>query len=429
MSHVHFSIDPEAIMKHVRYLAEDIGPRLAGSENEQKGADYIEAQMKAIGLQNVEQQHFNCRWYDVNTARMDAKFGEEWQSVTMDAVAHSPSTDGVLEAELVYVETAKPEILERLDLKGKVALVHGTYGANSSQLKMLAEKEIAAVIWTDVRYTPPWNLLVGLPFTFQHLLTFPAASVPHPVEWELVRQGVDRVRLELDTVVETRTSQNVVGELPGKNSHGGVLISGHHDSVRGCSGAEDNAAGVGVALAIADAMKDVDLEKGIKFVSFGTEEQLSQGSFAFVDEEKNNATDTELVLNVDGQGCWAGENEIFVTGSAELHEYMRAQMDAHQWSGVIYDEPDGFSDHFPFIAKGVPAGWFHRRNCAGGRWFHHSIYDTVDALSPQVLASCAGLVAGIAHDVCTNGELPFEREFSDETRAAVKAVADGWLNP
>lgn len=420
-------VDPDRIMAHVRHLAETIGPRLAGSEQEQQGADYIEAQMRRIGLQDVEQQPFACKWYEVNAAQLQARFGTQWRTVTMDAVAHTPSTNGVLEAELVYVETATDDILDRVDLKDKVALVHGTYGPNTRMIQRFRQMGVAAVIWTDVRYPMGWNILVGLPWSFLPIFDFPAASVPHSVEWDMVSSGVDRVRLNLDVVVEDRQSQNVVGRLPGKSPDGGVLVCGHHDSVRNCTGAEDNAAGAACALEVAEVLAGMELQHPVTFVSFGTEEQLSQGSFVFVDEPRNRAEQIDLVLNVDGQGCWTGENEIYLTGSPELHQYMRRQMTDHNWSGVIRDEPDGFSDHFPFIVKGVPAAWFHRRNCAGGRWFHHSVHETVDVLSPKVLSDCAELIVDLTTDVAGRPTPPFAREFPPETTEAVKRVADGWL--
>ncbi len=420
-------IDPASIMAHVRALAEGIGTRLAGSEQEQEAADYVQAQMQRIGLQGIQQQPFGCKWYEVQSAGLQARFGAQWRTMVMDAVANTPSTDGVLEAELVYVETATDEILDRVDLKDKVALVHGTYGANTRMIQRFREMEVAAVIWTDVRYPMEWNILVGLPWSFLPIFDFPAASVPHSVEWELVQGGVDRVRLNLDVVVEDRRSQNVVGYLPGKSPDGGVVVCGHHDTVRNSTGAEDNAAGVACALAVAEAIADAELQHPVYFVSFGTEEQLSQGSFVFVDEPANRAEQLDLVLNVDGQGCWTGENEIYLTGSPELHRYMRGQMTDHGWAGVIRDEPDGFSDHFPFICKGVPAAWFHRRNCAGGRWFHHSIHETVAVLSPRVLADCANLVADLAVDVAGRADPPFPREFPQETKDAVRRVAEGWL--
>jgi len=415
-------------MRHVRHLALKIGARLAGSPQEQRAADYVEGQMRRLGLQNIRQQPFTCKWYDVYHASLDVKIGREWQGVTMDAVAHTPSTNGVLEAELVYVETATDDILARTDLKGKIALVHGTYGPSARMIKHLRQKQIAAVIWTDMRYWTDWNILVGLPYTFLPLFDFPAASVPTKVAQDLLRSGVRRVRLSLDTVVRDRPSQNVIGELPGKSDEGGVVICGHHDSVKGCTGAEDNAAGVGCMLAAAEALRGTKLEKPIRFVSFGTEEQLSQGAFAFVDDPTNRADALDFVLNVDGMGGWTGVNQVWLTGSPSLHEYMRQQMAAHHWPGVIIEQPDGFSDHFPFTVKDVPAAWLQRPNCAGGRWFHHSEHETIDVLSPQVLAGCTSLITDIALDIATCKDLPFERKLPAKTKRAIQRVARDWFD-
>jgi Zn-dependent M28 family amino/carboxypeptidase len=293
-------------------------------------------------------------------------------------------------------------------------------------LKRLIEKQVAAVIWTDVRYTAPWNLRVGLPFTFLHLLKFPAASVPHSVEAGLVQRGADRVRLELKSVVKTRPSQNVFGEIPGKSADGGVIVTGHHDTVIDSVGAEDNAVGVGIALAVAEALKGMEFEKPVKFASFGTEEQLSQGAFAYVAEKKHRAEALDMVLNVDAMGSWTGENEIYLIGSPELRKWTEEKMAAARWSGRILEEPEGFSDHFPFIVRNVPAAWFHRRNCAGGRWFHHSQYDNMAALSPKVLEACANLVGQMAVEICTSQELPFERELPLSVKDAVRRVKEGW---
>ncbi|MEN6344019.1 MAG: M28 family metallopeptidase [Armatimonadia bacterium] len=427
MSAARFKVQPDQVMKHAEYLADTLGERLAGGEGEQRAADYIQSEMNRIGLQDVHQQSFTCKWYDVRHASMQARFGGQWRSVTMDAVAHTPSTQGEIEAELVYVGEATEDILDHVDLHDKVALVHGTYGPNAKMLRRFAQVGVAAAIWTDVRYTSDWNILVGLPWSFLPLLTFPAASVPFTVECELVEGRADRVRLNLDTVVEDRQSQNVIGTLAGRSDAGGVLVSGHHDSVRLSVGAEDNAAGVAVTLAVAEALKGVPLEKPIRFVSFGTEEQLSQGSFAYVEEPRYRAEQLDLVLNTDGQGCWTGVSETYVTGSVEFHEYMRGQLAAHEFPGTMRHDPDAFSDHFPFMVRGVPAVWFYRRNCPGGRWFHHSIYDTINRLSPDLLSHCASMVADIAADIAGQRDLPFERRFPEKTQQEVQAVADGWL--
>lgn len=415
------------MMRHVRHLSETIGPRLAGSEAEQRGADYIERQMRRIGLQDVHQQHFACKWYEIEHASLQAKFGRQWREVTMDAVAHTPCTPGEIEAELVYIGTGSAMEMEGANLQGKVALVHGTYGPNTHMLERLAAAEVAAVIWTDVRYTADWNILIGLPWTFLPYLTFPAASVPFPVAWELVSQGVKRVRLNLQVTVEDRPSQNVIGTLPGETEEGGVLVCGHHDTVRGVRGAEDNAVGVACALEAAEALIDAPRRRPVTIVSFGTEEQLSQGAYEYVACKRYGADNLDLVLNVDAVGSWTGVNEVFAYGSDSFRGFVEGRLQDLRYPHQTFRDPEAFSDHFPFIVRGVPSLWLTRRNCAGGRWFHHGIYDTMEQLSPDELARCAEVVVTLARDIAARDALPYERAFPPGVRRGIAAVARGWF--
>ena len=51
-----------------------------------------------------------------------------------------------------------------------------------------------------------------------------------------------------------------------------MALGGHFDSVPGLSGANDNASGIAVLLAIAELLADVDLSYTLRVVSFGSEE-------------------------------------------------------------------------------------------------------------------------------------------------------------
>jgi len=43
----------DALWEHVHVLAEEIGPRVLGTENDRRSADYVEAQFSAAGLAPV----------------------------------------------------------------------------------------------------------------------------------------------------------------------------------------------------------------------------------------------------------------------------------------------------------------------------------------------------------------------------------------
>jgi len=68
--------------------------------------------------------------------------------------------------------------------------------------------------------------------------------------------------------IRERTSRNVIAEKPGAGE-GVVVLGGHYDSVSGMAGANDNASGTAVLLAIAHKLANVDLPFTLRFVPFG----------------------------------------------------------------------------------------------------------------------------------------------------------------
>ena len=71
------------------------------------------------------------------------------------------------------------------------------------------------------------------------------------------------------------TSLNVIAKKKPKNSTGNekaVVVSSHYDSVVGAPGANDNASGTGLVLELARAFQNVETDKEIRFIAFGSEE-------------------------------------------------------------------------------------------------------------------------------------------------------------
>ena len=112
-----------------------------------------------------------------------------------------------------------------------------------------------------------------------------------------------------------RTSRNVIAEKPGAGE-GVVVLGGHYDSVFGIAGANDNASGTAVLLAIAHKLANVDLPFTLRFVPFGSEELGLLGSQYYVgaltDKERGNI---KAMLNFDALGSGSGTR---VFGSNEL---------------------------------------------------------------------------------------------------------------
>jgi len=262
----------------------------------------------------------------------------------------------------------------------------------------------------DDRLPFDWPVAVGVAPHWIRMGMIPMASVPYRSAWEMVRSGVRRVRLELRAWRKETESQNVVGVLPGSDPAAGeIVLTCHHDTVIHSVGGEDNGSGVGCVLELARAFAGSPPRRTLRFMACGAEEQLSEGTKQYVLRHRAEMDRVQFVLNTDSVGCWMGENEVFLTGEPALRRWVEDGLRAAGFSARISEDVSPYSDHFAFTATGAPAAWFHRRNCAGGRFFHHSTHDTPDVLSPGVLDATLRAQARLLADLAHAPTLPFAR--------------------
>jgi hypothetical protein len=410
---------PARMMRDIRALCDDIGVRLAGTAGEAKAAEHIAAAFSQIGLQS-ETQTFPCLTYAPRQEELRVRVGGRWRASRCTSVAHSPSTplDGI-EAPLVYLGKGTAEELARADTRGAIGLMWGTIGGGAQTLERLCACGLAALLMVDERYPMDWPIAVGLPAGWIKLLTIPAAAVPYTAAWEIVRSGATHAALNLQVDVKPSVSQNVVAELPGDEGLPPLVISGHHDTVINCAGADDNAAGIACTLEAARLLSGQRLRRPVRFVAFGAEEQLSEGARMYALEPTNRAAETALAINADAIGTWAGEDFAFVTGPRGLLSYVRRATRRAGLIATVKGEISPYSDQYPFNRLGVPSVWFYRMNTASGRWHHHATHDNSDVISPEVLATTATAMTHIAHDLALRDELPFGRQFPASQREAI----------
>ncbi len=188
---------------------------------------------------------------------------------------------------------------------------------------------------------------------------------------------------------QTYTSRNVIARKPASApaGDGGTLIVGAHmDCVTAGTGADDNASGVAVMLATAEALADVPSAYTLVFVAFGSEEVGELGSQHYV-ETLDEAERARMVamFNVDTVGV--GDFAYVYAGARTEHEDFRQpytpgptwvrdlalqqaeQLDismrtspAEGWAGFT----GPWSDHQPFVNAGVPVAYFERWNWDAG---------------------------------------------------------------
>ncbi|SDO54631.1 M20/M25/M40 family metallo-hydrolase [Halobacillus aidingensis] len=126
--------DGAVAYEHMKYLADDIGPRVAGSQNEREAAQYIQGQFERIGLETEVQE------FDYSTSRSSSnvvayKEGKSTKQIIVgahyDSVSVGLGVDDNASGVGVLLETA--EVLK--NIKTPYSIVFIAFGAEEVGLQ------------------------------------------------------------------------------------------------------------------------------------------------------------------------------------------------------------------------------------------------------------------------------------------------------
>ncbi len=418
-----FSLSSERIQEHWNQLCARIGERRAGSAGDRAAADYILEQYRQAGLAQVHGETFPC--VSVVEAKAEIAIGSEeaLEPVPARVLSGSPGTPGerTVEGELVWVEM--PEQAERLiqpTLRGKVVVLFGPMPTRADLHQRLVKCQPAAVIHVDDRLPfewvkddgvyPVWARRFGMP---------PTVTIPYRRAWEFKKQGATRARARIVARLSDSSSQNVIGEIPGRQPELPlVLLGAHHDTQCNNTGADDNASGVVALLELARLLAPTRPLRTIRLVSFGAEEQLSVGSAAYVLKHRREMASIGTVFNLDSVTSPLGHHWVLWAGARAFGAWLLKGLSRHGVDVVGKSAPIPFADHFPFSIFGIPAVTFIRPNMDSGmRWQHHSAEDSLDNVSVTELARVVQALAGLTCELAKAERWPFAKGLAPEQRA------------
>ena len=412
----------EQIRRDMEYFCLTAGQRLAGSPGEEKAARYTARRFEELGLGNVAILPFSCKQWLPGRGEMYV-LGGPTRPIACQTCAHSPSTpDEGVEGELVIFEPVDWERgLRRSDLAGKVGLFHGGYGESAEVFQELHDSALEALIFVDTRLQTDWPIANGMGEKFMRLARKPMAYISLMDAWDLARNGVKRVRIRATGEAVAATSWNVVGELPGSDSSGRVIVvGGHLDSVALGCGADDDASGVAAVLECARRLRTRPCRHTLRFIGFGAEEQLSVGSTRYVEQQAEDLDRVGFVCNLDSVAAWLGLSTVMTTGTPKLDDYVREIVEEKQAFGVVRPDASPYQDHFPFAARGIPGVWFSRKTHIGGNWYHHSPHNDLDVCCMQQIAWAAETACELLSDLAAKERWPFPRRISPSLRGEIE---------
>ena len=225
------------------------------------------------------------------------------------------------------------------------------------------------------------------------------------VSGELVRLGYDVTRQRVDVPageswgvpVPAGRSSNVVATAPGFDSTEPHLVVGAHlDTVPQAPGAEDNASGVGVLLAVAEAASARRTRLPTVFVAFGAEEPRGPtdddhhyGSRHYVDglgPRERAAVHGMVSLDRVGVG-----DRVPVGSAGDADPVQRTLLAAARRAGAAVTAEGGqrSSDHWSFVRAGLPGARLGSTPYSG----YHSAGDVPAVVSVAQLERVGRIVA------------------------------------
>lgn len=224
---------------------------------------------------------------------------------------------------------------------------------------------------------------------------FDSAAVlqPFPVVREQLTGRIHIGNLRADSLVSYNVMAMKKGQGPLLDES--VVVTAHLDHLGKDGnvvypGANDNASGIAVMLAVAEALADVRLDRTVVLIAFSGEEAGLLGSKYFLEHPLIDLGQVAVLINLDLVG--SGRNGIMVQGGQDYPLHERTMMDINRrlFGFELSTRPNSpNSDQYYFNRAGVPAFFLYAYN---GTVPYHSPDDTADRLDPGVLENVAKFV-------------------------------------
>ena len=395
----------------------DAGSRMAGSEGERRGAEATRDALAAVGARDARLDEFEIQGWTRGDSSVRA--GDE----RFDPVALPRSPPGEATGRLVDLGHGLPAEFDR-DLTGAVVMAasdtpdwHDRFLHRREKYYRAVEAGAAAFVFRNhVEGCLAPTGSVGT--AADPVGEIPAVGVSKEDGARLARrhEGAD-VTVAVDADLGTATSQNVHADL-GPETEAAVLLTSHVDAHDIAEGARDNGAGTATVVEVARALaaRD-DLSTRVHVVCFGAEEVGLVGSTH--EAARRDPTTVRAVLNCDGVG--GGRTlRLHANGFPELRT--AAARVGERFDHPVETTPElaPHSDHWPFVARGVPG--YHATSVTGdaGRGWGHTRADTLDKLDPRTLREQAVLLTALTVDL---GETVVDAR--DPAEVAAQAEAEG----
>lgn len=349
--------DGQRALAHVRKLAVDIGPRVAGTPSEATARDYIKTMLESYGY-DVTVQDFPFDASAFLPARVDAG------DTAVPGFAFNGSGAGAVTGPLVVAGIGRPEEFPAGGLHGAVALIK----RGDLTFSQKVGNAIAAGAGGVIVYNDSAGSLLG---DLSETVSIPVVGIAQAAGEDLAaRAAAGPLTAKVSVTPPKGTAYNVIAKPKGVTQCA-TITGGHYDSVAVTGGADDNASGASTVLETARVAAARKLPGANCFALFSAEEFGLLGSKAYVASlAPADVNALRAMLNLDVVGL---PGDLTLIGSPDLVDTARLAGQSVSIGAQVSTLPKGAgSDHLSFEQAGVPVVMFYRNDDA--------IHTPVDAI-------------------------------------------------
>jgi len=283
--------------------------------------------------------------------------------------------------------------------QGELATKGGIYVSDRDRriLQLLEERQPAGIITVNPTLHARWRLIEDFD------LNIPSVTVSAHSGLKLLKNPGAIVQMKIAARRSPSHTANVIGRLQGELPER-IVFCAHYDSKVDTPGAYDNAAGVGVLLALAEVLSQRKYRHTLEWVAFTGEEGAGLGDMEYARAIGDGFDQVTAAINIDGVGPFTGTTTVtsFVASQA-LETLIDEKMKSYP--GLIRVEPWPASDHYIFYSHGTPSIALTSK---GIRDVYHTTSDTFEWISGEKLAEAAQLVLDLL-EVLDDKDLSWSR--------------------
>jgi Zn-dependent M28 family amino/carboxypeptidase len=289
--------DPNALLATLNDLA-PIDMKRVGTANGRQAGEYVMSRFNAAGLSDVHMEGFQFPQHVVDSKSI---------ALTVNGAAMSPAVDafegsgaGHADADVVYVGTAHPDEVAKVNLTGKVALLDRDQNYHrSAQFNNVSNAGATAMLYISAAAD---NLIqIGSVRTdgWQPLGPIPAVTIGSDdgatLKNALMANQTVHAVIDVQAHSEPSNGNNVIGRIPGSDAGGQIIVGAHYDTW--FTGSCDNGGGVAALLALLERrMKQPQPRYTLVFVAYDGEEVALYGGYDYLRKHRIVAPDPILAV-------------------------------------------------------------------------------------------------------------------------------------